>query len=197
MSPVIFAIVKVPSPAAAQGTNDIRAIKAPVNIPNYWIWGVLFLVLLAATAAVIWYLRWRKSRPVPVVPQVVIPPHLRALRKLEEARALMEQPKPFTISVSDTIRLYLEERFDFHAPERTTEEFLNELQSTNLLSDSQKNSLADFLSRCDLVKFARYEPGPPELQDLFDSAVRLVQETRPAIAPPSESPNSVPESATA
>jgi hypothetical protein len=75
--------------------------------------------------------------------------------------------------------LYLEERFDFHAPERTTEEFLYELQATDLLLADQKQSLGEFLSVCDMVKFARYEPGQPELQALHDSAVRLVDETEP------------------
>jgi len=77
--------------------------------------------------------------------------------------------------------LYLEERFEFRAPERTTEEFLYELQATNLLTSDQKRSLGEFLQRCDLVKFAKYEPGEPELQDLHDSALRLVDETEPAL----------------
>ena len=64
-------------------------------------------------------------------------------------------------------------------PERTTEEFLYELQGTNLLTPDQKESLGEFLKRCDLVKFAKYEPGEPELRDLHDSAVRLVEETEP------------------
>jgi hypothetical protein len=81
--------------------------------------------------------------------------------------------------VSDTIRLYLEERFDFRAPERTTEEFLYELQGTNLLTSDQKDSLGGFLQSCDLVKFARYEPGEAELRNLHDSALRLVEETEP------------------
>jgi len=85
--------------------------------------------------------------------------------------------------VSDTIRVYLEKRFKFHAPERTTEEFLRELQATNLLTPDQKQSLGEFLSVCDMVKFARYEPGPPELQALHDSAVRLIDETEPQPVP--------------
>ena len=83
--------------------------------------------------------------------------------------------------MSDTIRWYLEERFDFHAPDRTTEEFLYELQGTELLTRDQKESLGEFLKRCDLVKFARYEPTELELQDLHDSALRLVEETQPGL----------------
>jgi hypothetical protein len=114
----------------------------------------------------------------------VIPPHVRARQKLEEALALIGQPREFCILVSDTIRQYLEERFDFHAPERTTEEFLHELQGTNLLLPDQKESLSEFLKRCDLVKFARYEPREPELRDLHAAALRLVEETEPATPPP-------------
>ena len=48
---------------------------------------------------------------MPVVP--LVPPHVRAKQKLQEALALINQPRPFCIVVSDTIRFYLEERFEF------------------------------------------------------------------------------------
>lgn len=88
-------------------------------------------------------------------------------------------PKSFCSEVSDIIRVYLEERFRFHAPDRTTEEFLLELQSTDLLMHDQKESLRDFLEQCDLVKFARYEPTENELRGLHASALRLIDETEP------------------
>jgi hypothetical protein len=53
------------------------------------------------------------------------------------------------------------------------------LKSTSLLTPDQKSSLGEFLNRCDLVKFARYEPTEPELRDLHASALRLVEETEP------------------
>ena len=80
--------------------------------------------------------------------------------------------------MSDALRVYLEERFRFHAPERTTEEFLIELQNTNILTVQQKQSLTDFLQSCDLVKFARYEPAESALRDLHHCALRLVDETQ-------------------
>jgi len=129
-------------------------------------------------------MRWRSFKP----PEAVIPPHVRARQRLEEALALLGRPREFCILVSDTIRAYLEERFNFHAPERTTEEFLNELRATNLLSPDQKESLGGFLQRCDLVKFARYEPGERELRDLHQAALRLVEETEPVAAQPDTTP---------
>jgi hypothetical protein len=90
---------------------------------------------------------------------------------------MIDQPKPFCIAISLGLRVYLEERFELRAPERTTEEFLDELQSSPRLALSQKQSLGDFLMRCDLVKFARHEPGEVALRELFDAAMRLVDET--------------------
>jgi hypothetical protein len=164
-------------------TNDIRDIKPPVDISNGWEWVGWGLAALAIIGLVMFvWRRWQKWRSqVAIVPPV--PAHVRAKQKLAEALALIAQPKSFCVAVSDTIRLYLEERFDFRAPERTTEEFLHELQGTDLLAAEQKEKLGDFLEGCDLVKFAKYEPGEPELLGLHGSALRLVEETEPQLAP--------------
>ncbi|MDB6124174.1 MAG: hypothetical protein JWQ71_3167 [Pedosphaera sp.] len=168
---------------ALPGTNDIRAIKPPVEIPTYWI--LLWCAIGALVLIAIVYFAWRYWRKKATEPQLVrvVPPHERARLKLQEALALINQPRPFCILVSDTVRLYLEERFNFHAPERTTEEFLHELQASKLLLPDQKHSLSEFLSICDMVKFAQYEPGPPELQALHESAVWLIDETEPQPEP--------------
>jgi len=170
----------------AATTNGLRDIKPPVEIPSgwEWLWWTLAVLALAALIAglLLWLKRRRDNRPAPPP----LPPHVRALERLREALGLIAQPEPFVVAVSNTLRLYLEERFDFRAPERTTEEFLYELQAETLLTARQKESLAGFLESSDLVKFARYQPGEAELQDLHGSAVRLVEETVPIAesAPP-------------
>jgi hypothetical protein len=183
----------VPPAGPASATNDIRGLKPPVDLPNTWAWAgwVLALLVLGTLAAWAWH-RWRKraARP-PLVP--AIPPHIRARQKLQHALSLLSDPRQFCILVSDTIRVYLEERFQFRAPERTTEEFLAELQETDLLSPDQKQSLGQFLQSCDLVKFARFEPTEATLRELHDSALRLIDETQfdeiepgaPGAGPPS------------
>lgn len=164
--------------------SGIRDIKPPVPIPNVWEWVWWGLATLVVIALVIFFWRWWQKRHsrIPVEPPV--PAHIRAKQKLEEALALIAQPKSFCILVSDTIRAYLEEQFKFRAPERTTEEFLHELKATDLLMPEQKESLSQFLESCDLVKFAKYEPGEPELRELYHSALRLVEETEPRPGPP-------------
>ena len=175
--------------ASSAAANDLRGIKPPVDIPNPWLWvAIAVVVLLLAVIAWVAWKKWRqKVEIVPAAP--VIPPHVRAREKLAGALALIAQPRPFCILVSDTVRLYLEERFSFRAPERTTEEFLHELKATNLLTPDQKQTLGEFLEICDMVKFARYEPGTEELHALHRSAVRLLDETEPEpVAMPASEP---------
>src|SRR3982750_1539778 len=127
------AVIVPPPSSTATLTNDIHAARPPVPVPNDWAWawwlGGTLLAVAAITAALVW---WRKKLVTPK-PVVVIPPHVRAKQKL-----------------ADALRVYLEERFLFHAPDRTTEEFLIELQTTHHLTPDQKISLADFLQNCDL-----------------------------------------------
>jgi hypothetical protein len=169
--------------AADAGADALRDIKPPVALPDPWKWVMLGVaIVIAAIAGWLLWLYWQKRHTrIPPIP--IVPAHVRARRKLEEALALITQPREFCIVVSDTIRSYLEERFNFRAPERTTEEFLYELRETNLLAPDQKDGLGEFLKQCDLVKFARYEPREPELRDLHQSALRLVEETEPVAEP--------------
>ncbi len=162
---------------------DIRDIKPPIEISSGWAWLWWSVAVLVIAAAAYFFWKWWQQRRAQILFVPPVPAHLRAKQKLAEALALIAQPKPFVIAVSDTARTYLEERFDFRAPERTTEEFLRELSGTDLLVKAQQESLGGFLESCDLVKFAKYEPGEPELRRLHGAAVRLVEETQPPPEP--------------
>jgi hypothetical protein len=143
-----------------------------------WLW---ILLGALAVAAAIWL--WTKRKKAPAIdPALLIPPHRRARERLRGATELLSNPYAFCSLVSDVIRVYLEERFNLHAPDRTTEEFLEELRQSSHLNDEHKMLLEDFLTRCDLVKFARQEPSEPELRALLDSALRLIDETKEAAA---------------
>src|SRR5690606_19993703 len=113
--------------------QDIRPLKGPVEIPGgyEWLW---WLLAAALAAAIAWYL-WRKFRlkkPAPK-PAIVIPPHRKAKDRLRGAAALMSRPYEFCSLLSDVLRSYVEERFNLHAPDRTTEEFMDELRTSTEL----------------------------------------------------------------
>jgi hypothetical protein len=185
---------------AAAGTNDIRGIKPPVEIPNEWLWLWITLAAAAIIAGAVAWRRLRKKNALAFVPPPV-PPHVRAKQRLAEALMFISDPNRFCTEVSNALRLYLEERFNLRAPERTTEEFLVELRSSRHLTLDQKQSLGVFLESCDLVKFARFEPNEDALRQLHEAAMRLVDETQfepigaPTLAssPNGTTPPSVPE----
>ena len=79
--------------------------------------------------------------------------------------------------VSDAVRGYLEGRFGLRAPEQTTAEFLAGLAGKELPGMGDSAGLGEFLGWCDLVKFAGWTPGGPELEDLEQSALGMVERT--------------------
>src|SRR4051812_29898370 len=182
------AVIVPPPSSTATLTNDIHAARPPVPVPNDWAWawwlGGTLLAVAAITAALVW---WRKKLVAPK-PAVVIPPHVRAKQKLAAALQLISDPKAFCTAVSDTLRVYLEERFQFHAPDRTTEEFLIELQTTHHLTPDQKISLADFLQNCALVKSARFDRKEQSPRSRNEAALRRVDKPQCEPLPPSPPP---------
>ena len=178
-------IVPPPGPSATNAAPLTlhEGLKPLIAIPNAWLW-VIGITAILALCAVAWLLRrYQRKKAATVLAAPPVPPHVRARHALEAALGLLSDPKAFSIAVSGAIRAYLEERFNFDAPDRTTEEFLYELQSTNLLTTEQKLSLGEFLANCDLIKFARYEPTETELRALHAAALKLVNETEPRWAP--------------
>jgi len=163
--------------------NDIRDVKPPVYLPDWWwiLW--LILGLIAGSIAVYLFLRFRKNAPAPVAPPV---PELPAWGKAyQQLEALRQENLPtrglykeFFTRVADIARLYMENRFNIHAPHMTTEEFLYYLGITGHLNETQKNSLKDFLNSCDMVKFAKYAPSLVEADNNFNLAKKLVDDTR-------------------
>lgn len=180
------AVVWVCHAAAQVATNpmagpaELQDIKGPIAIESPWAWlgpAILILALAAAVALAWWW--WRRSHPPESTAPRGLSPAERATNRLQAALDLIGDPERFVTEVSETARTYLEERFGLRAPERTTEEFLIELSGSVVLDSRHKHLLADFLTRCDLVKFARAEADRGELLELHSAAQRLVDETAP------------------
>jgi len=172
-------ILRAQTAPFATNSLDIRGIKGPVHIPSSYAW-IGWLVFFLALAVAGWLLWKRFRRKVGLVkPIPIIPPHRRAKDRLRNVNELLSDPYKYCSVVSTVVREYLEERFDLHAPDRTTEEFLEEMRSTSVLRPDHKALLEEFLSRCDLVKFARFEPSQDELKALLEAALRFIDETAP------------------
>lgn len=161
---------------------DIKDIKGPVGFPNrlylYLLSGAAAAVVIAAVVFLI--LRRKKKAGETVSPPR--PAHEIAYEALMELEK-KDYPgtgriKEYYIALSDIVRRYLENRFQLRAPEMTTEEFLHSVRESKELNADQKSLLREFLSHCDMVKFARYNPGDAEVEQSHGSARRLIDQTK-------------------
>ncbi len=123
----------------ATSATDIRDIKPPVAIPNVWEWVGWVLADIGGSGNFVFRVAMlAKTAFANSGGTAGAGAHARETKTGRKRSRLITQPKPFCILVSDTIRSYLEEQFDFHAPERTTEEFLQELQRDGFVGAGTK-----------------------------------------------------------
>jgi Domain of unknown function (DUF4381) len=115
--------------------------------------------------------RWR-NRPVPVVT-----PRHRALDLLARVETEIDQltPYQFSIRVSDILRRYVTEQYQLPVTRQTSVEFLNALAAASPFTGDEQSLLSDFLNRCDLIKFARYDATREDSRLLLDEAARFVK----------------------
>src|SRR5438874_5206615 len=136
--------------------EEFHDIAPPVDysLISPWLIFLGVFILLTAIGLIVWFVA--KSLRRPTAPQ---PPRERALALLEQIRAQITAMNPyrFSIHVSDILRSYVTEQFGLPVTRQTSVEFLNGLRGSSPFSEDEKSLLEDFLNRCDLIKFARYE----------------------------------------
>ena len=164
-----------------QQLSDIGTpMEQPWSRTQQLIAALTLLALVAAMGFGLWYwLRRRRQRQNAPPPPIL--PHIKALGELETflAQGHLEagRIKQFHHGVSDILRRYIENRFGLRAPERSTEEFLIELGRANDLGNEQKLLLRNFLTQCDLVKFAKHRPSEHESRKEADLCRQFIEET--------------------
>ncbi len=172
--------------------KDFRDIKPPMSVPMTLAEILLFVAIIAAVAgAVLVIVRRRRRKPAaPPPPAYVPPPRPAHLIALEELGGLKEkhlwqqgQVKAYYSELTEIVRRYFENRFRFLALEQTTEEIATALERTPGTEGVREETLR-VLRLADLVKFAKFQPGPAEHEDALGVAYDIVQKTIPAQVPP-------------
>ncbi len=153
-------------------------VEMPAEASYRWLW---LLIPVAASGAVAIWLFLRSKRAKKLI-RIFKPAHELAYARLQglvkDDLIAKGKIKEFYERISDILRHYIEDRFLLRAPERTTEEFLAELRTTNLLAPNEKQTLEEFLTHCDLVKFAKYDPTKEQIQQTFDLVKVFIEKTR-------------------
>jgi hypothetical protein len=162
--------------------SGLRDIKEPLTVkkgaPVILITAIL-LIFLATGVLMLWKLYLRKTTAQRKEPALA--PEEIAFRELEriERLGLLEKSKikEYYYLVSLALRTYLENRFFLKAPEQTTEEFLESVVNSDKLEGRQINILKEYLNHCDLVKYAKFDPGKTQAKSLVDTTRRFIDET--------------------
>jgi uncharacterized protein DUF4381 len=153
---------------------DIHEIAPPVDYSLVPPWVIYCGVLLglALLGLIAWWIRKRSRRPKPEQSS-----RDRALQELNRTRGEMEMltPYQFSIRVSDILRRYVTEQYQLPVTRQTSVEFLSTLAKASPFSEDEKSLLEDFLNRCDLIKFARYDATIEDSRLLWEEATRFVQ----------------------
>jgi hypothetical protein len=171
-------------------TQAIKDVKPPISIPLtlaeiMMVLGISLAVILALSFL---YRYWRK-RQQRKSGEVYVPPPRPAHTIAREQLALLREKKlwqqglikQYYSEVTEIVRRYFENRYGFMALEQTTEEIMYALRK-HQHAEPVWEETERILRRADLVKFAKYQPGISEHEEMFDIAMDIVDKTAPVSA---------------
>ena len=161
--------------------QQFHEIAPPIDYSFIPTWAIFLasFVGLCLVGLVVWlFKRKREPEQPPKLPRDI------ALEELDLIAAEIETTNPylFSIRVSDILRRYVTNQYALPVTRQTSVEFLTALAKSSSFSANEKSLLEDFLNRCDLIKFARYEATSADSRLLLEEATRFVKGEQLAFA---------------
>jgi len=160
--------------------QNFHEIAPPVDYSFVPTWAIFVgsFVALSLVGLIAWWLKRRKPALPPKLPREI------ALEELDRISAEIETMNPyqFSIRVSDILRRFVTHQYALPVTRQTSVEFLTALAKSSPFSANEKSLLEDFLNRCDLIKFARYEATSADSRLLLEEATRFVKGEQLALA---------------
>ena len=161
-----------PQAAPAATPVPIHDISGPIAFFPYPIWMVVAAALLALglVGLAVWFFVLKRKPAKPLTPAEKA---LAELSRLSAGVGTVE-PYPFSITVSDVLRVYLRDEYGLSATTQTSREFLETVRTRNVFNDEENEALAAFLEKADLIKFARLHATSADCSALLEQADKLV-----------------------
>ena len=161
--------------------KDIKQpMKAPIGWSDIWPWLVGIIVLALIIFLLKKYVFNKKDEVKIEKPKVIIPADITAIQQLtalDEAQVWQAgNIKQYYTELSEIIRRYTENRFNFIALELATDEIISELKSK--VNNEQLASITILLQRADLAKFAKSKPDKNENKESMQLAKHFVGQTK-------------------
>lgn len=179
-------VTTVPVDTATFEAFDIKGqIRYPLTFGEMWPWLLGVLLLGTAVFFLVRYLRYRReNRDFFGRPVVADPPHIVALRSLEQTRGKKlwqnNRQKEFWSEVTDALRQYIDGQYNVAAMEMTTSEMFEGLKGAGI-DPALLEKLQELFSTADYVKFAKHNASDMENEEAIPLAVRFVNTTYAAM----------------
>ena len=169
-------------------TQAIRDVKPQMTVPmsaeEIAMYIALVLAIAAAVYGIYYYIKKRRDQKSGAVEENIpaIPPHVLALLQLDEleSKGLWQQGevKLFYSEATEIVRRYFERRYDILALEMPSGEVMEQLKRT-AMNDGICDTVQNFLTDADLVKFAKHQPVASENERIIPTARAIVESTTP------------------
>lgn len=177
--------VDVSQPDAFYGPNSIWDIKLTWSDWRNSI--ILFLLILFVVAVIVYLIiRYRDNKPIirSVKVEPKLPPHQHALLEIErikKSKNWQGDSKVYYTELTDVIRTYIKERFDYNALEKTSAEIISFLQGQE--AQVLVDELQVLFETADLVKFAKHIPLLNENDMNLVNAIDFINQTKVEVDP--------------
>jgi hypothetical protein len=164
---------------------DIKEVAKPEFVITDYLMIILYIWLVLVAAGIIVYIIYRIVNKKSLIPfkkeEPYVPPHVRAIQELDviKGQKLWQQGKmkEYHSDITDTLRVYIESRFELGAMEMTSGEILDSIRKCSEANISYDN-LKQILLLADFVKFAKYNPLPDENELSLMNAYLFVNNTK-------------------
>lgn len=153
------------------------------EIRDYVIYSAIAIILLALMLYLLLPVlkRYIAQRGEVVKPKPKMPPHIVAIKALEELknRKLCEngKHKSYYTSLVSILKVYIDGRWDISVLDKTSAETMVALREVELSRECRSNLIAIF-ETADFVKFAKVVPEAETNEDLFIKAYYFVENTK-------------------
>lgn len=152
------------------------------EVRDYTIYAIIGLVVVALVIWLAYMLGIKRIDMITVVPpKPKLPPHIVAIKALEELknRKLWQNNKHklYYSSITSILKVYIEDRWALSVLDKTSNEVIAELRDVDMPRDSRSDLIA-ILQSADLVKFAKVIPDAEECEATFTRAYYFVENTK-------------------
>jgi len=183
-NPLLLSVYTIPVDTAAAPMPIADIYLVPFSFTE-WLtdnWVYITLGLLLIIAAFLAY-RYTVNKPKPVIAKKVEPKVslieriTKILSKIEEEKVWEKgEVKLYYSQLSEAIRFYLEERYEFPALEFSSAE-INDVLMLKPIDAEVKEKIKEFLFVSDMVKFAKVSPPPTEHINSLKTCFLIVEKT--------------------